>query len=136
MTSTTRDLLTAISTHLTEFELPPVASVHVSASPPEPQVTVQLPHRGPTVLAQGLLAWADTLTHTTTEIWRVPHGNSIHLCVTGLLPDGTAIQVYGGLPVTHRGLGADLASNATTTLPWVTLRHLASSGQITEETTL
>lgn len=135
MTSTL-DLLAAISTHLGAFELPAVASVHVDASPPGPPVTVQLPHRGLTALAQGLLAWADTLTEITTEAWRVPEGDSVHLSVTGLLPGGATVQIYGGMRVTDHGLGTDLALGATTTLPLTTLRHLAAPGQVTDEVTL
>ncbi|MGH3824736.1 MAG: hypothetical protein ACRDRA_18165 [Pseudonocardiaceae bacterium] len=135
MTSTI-DLLAALGAHLGEFELSAIASVHVDASPPGPQVTVQLPHRGPAALTQGLLTWADTLTEITTEVWRVPQGDSVHLSVTGLLPGGAAVQVYGGMRVTDRGLGADLAPDATRTLPLATLRHLATPGQATEEATL
>ena len=59
ITSTTMDLLAAISTHLSKFELPAIASIHVDASPSGPQLTVQLPSRGPSALVQGLLALAD-----------------------------------------------------------------------------
>jgi hypothetical protein len=134
--NSTVDLLTVIGAHLAAFELPPIASIHIHASPPGPPVTVQLHHRGPTALAQGLLAWADTLTDITTEAWRVPEGDSVHLSVTGLLAGGTAVQVYGGMRVTDRGLGADLASNATRTLPLATLRHLSTPGQTLEEVAL
>jgi hypothetical protein len=97
---------------------------------------VQLHHGGLAALAQGLLAWADTLTDITTEAWRVPEGDSVHLSVTGLLSGGAAVQVYGGMRVTDRGLGADLAPNATRTLLLATLRYLSTSGQAMEEVAL
>jgi hypothetical protein len=132
----TGDLLAAIGAHLAEFELPPIASVHVSASLPGAQIAVQLSCPGPSTLAQGLLTWADTLTEITLHAWRVPQGDSVHLSVTGLLPGGTAVQVYGGMQSTHRGPGADLAPGATATLPLTALRHLATPGQIKEEAAL
>lgn len=134
--TTTGDLLNAIGAHLGEFELPEIASVHVSASLPGPQIAVQLSCPGPSALAQGLLTWADTLTEITTQAWRVPGGDSVHLSVNGRLPGGTAVQIYGGMPFSHRGPGADLTPGATTTLPLATLRHLATPGLITEKVTL
>jgi hypothetical protein len=129
MTSTV-DLLAAIGTHLTEFALPPVASVHVTAAMSAPQVTVQLACREPSAVAGGLLAWADTLTEVSAEVWRVPRGDAVHLSVTGLLPCGAAVLVYGGLAATPRGLGADLAPNATTTIPLAALRHTATAQEM------
>ncbi|HET9257159.1 MAG TPA: hypothetical protein VFO16_18440 [Pseudonocardiaceae bacterium] len=136
MTASTIDLLTALGAHLAEFELPEIASARVEASPPGPPVTVQLPHHGPAALAQGLLAWADTLTQITTEVWRVPAGDSVHLSVTGRLPGGGEVQVYGGMPFTRRSPGADLTPGDSTALPLATLYHLATPGQLTEETAL
>jgi hypothetical protein len=133
--TTTVDLLTTLSTHLAAFELPAIASVHAAATMSAPQVTVQLPCRTPSATAQALLAWADTLTEITAEIWRVPRGDSVHLSVAGLLSGDVAIRVYGGL-LDSDGMGADLAPDATTTLPLATLRHLAVPGQVTEEVTL
>jgi hypothetical protein len=72
--TTTVDLLAAIGTHLTEFELPTIASVHVAAAMSAPLVTVQLAYRQPSALAQALLAWAETLTEVTAEMWRTPRG--------------------------------------------------------------
>jgi hypothetical protein len=120
------DLLTAIHTHLTEFELPAIASVHVATYTSGPQVTVQLTGRAPSAIATGLLAWADTLTEVTAQVWRVPQGDSVHLSVTGLLPGGAAVLVYGGLAATPRVLGADLSPDAATTIPLVALRHTAT----------
>jgi hypothetical protein len=122
----TVDLLAALCAHLTEFELPAVASVHVAASISAPQVTVQLTCHQPSAIAQGLLAWADTLTEVTAQAWRVPRGDSVHLSVTGLLPCGASVLVYGGMEATHHGLGTDLAPDATTTIPLPMLRHAAT----------
>jgi hypothetical protein len=124
--TTTADLLTAVCAHLAAFELPAIASVHAAASLSAPQVTVQLTYHDPSAIARALLAWADTLTAVTAQAWRVPQGDSVHLSVTGLLPDGASVLIYGGLPATHRGLGADLAPNATTTIPLSTVRHAAT----------
>jgi FtsP/CotA-like multicopper oxidase with cupredoxin domain len=121
----TVDLLAAVCAHLAEFELPAIASVHVGAVSSAPQVTVQLACHELSAIAQGLLAWADTVTQVTAQACRVPEGDSVHLSVTGLLPGGASILVYGGLWLTHRGLGADLALDATTTIPLPTLRHAA-----------
>jgi FtsP/CotA-like multicopper oxidase with cupredoxin domain len=123
--TTTVDLLAALCAHLTAFELPAVASVHVAASLSVPQVTVQLTCHEPSVIAQGLLAWADTLTQVTAQAWRVPQGDSVHLSVTGLLPDGASVLVYGSHGATRNGLGADLAPDAATTIPLSMLRHAA-----------
>jgi hypothetical protein len=124
--TTTADLLAAIGAHLAAFELPAIASLHVGAALSAPQVTVQLTYHEPSAIAQGLLAWADTLTEVTAGAWRVPRGDSVHLSVTGLLPGGASVLVYGGMEATHRGLGADLAPDASTTIPLPTLRHTAT----------
>ena len=136
MTTTTVDLLAALGTHLTEFELPDIASVHLSNYTSGPPITVQLPCTAPPPIAAALLAWADTLTHITTEAWRVPRGDSLHLSITGQLPSGVPVQVYGALPLTTLSLGAGLDPGATTTVTLATLRHLATPGQITDEATL
>ncbi len=126
MGSSIVDLLAAISTHLAASELPPVASIHVTAGMAAPQVTVQLTRRDPAALAQGLLAWADTLTQVTAHKWRVAQGDSVHLSITGSLPDATVVLVYGGLPVNRGEPNADLCPG-TTTLPLAVLRHAATT---------
>jgi FtsP/CotA-like multicopper oxidase with cupredoxin domain len=135
MTSTI-ELLAALGAHLTEFELPPIASVHLSDYNSGPPVTVQLSGRAPSAIATGLLAWADTLTEITAQAWRVPQGDTVHLSVTGRLPGGTAVQVYSGLRVTDLSLGTRLEPGATATVTLATLRHLAIPGHATEEGTL
>jgi len=127
MSSSIVDLLAAISEHLTDFELPPVASIYIRTDMSAPQVTVQLPHRDPAAVAKGLLAWADTLTQVTAEAWRVPHGDSIHLSITGSMTASASVLVYGGLPTHRGGLGTDLTPGATTTVPLAALRYAATT---------
>jgi hypothetical protein len=125
MTSTT-DLITALHTHLADFELPAMASVRASAY--TSRVTVELPRDAPVTIARGLLSWADTLTNITAEAWRDPQGDGVHLSVTGLLSSGATVEIYGALPATDLVPGADLAPGATTTVTLATLRHLATPG--------
>lgn len=132
MTSTA-DLITALNAHLAAFELPSMASVRASAH--TSQVTVELPCGAPSAIARGLLSWADTLTNITAEAWRVSPGDRVHLSVTGLLPGGATVEIYGPLPATDHIPGAELAPGATTTVTLATLRHLASPGLATEEVT-
>jgi FtsP/CotA-like multicopper oxidase with cupredoxin domain len=128
--TTTLDALTAINTHLGDFELPPIASVHVTPGMPGPEVTVQLSCHEPSDLAPGLLAWADTLTQVTAEVWRVPRGDSVHLSVTGALPNGTSAQIYGALPYTESGLGRDLTPGGKTPITLGALRALTTLAEV------
>jgi hypothetical protein len=128
--TTTAELITVLCAHLAEFELPAIASVHVAAAPSTPQVTVQLARHDLSAIAQGLLAWADTFTEVTAHAWRVPQGDSVHFSVTGLLPDGASVLVYGSQGANHRGLGADLAPDATTAIPLPMLRHAARAEEM------
>ncbi|MBV9163601.1 MAG: hypothetical protein JO309_15015 [Pseudonocardiales bacterium] len=133
----TVDPLTAIGTHLNVFELPASASVHGAAAMSRPQVTVQLSCRTPSAIALGLLAWAGTLIEVTAQVWRIPHGDLVHLLVTGLLPDGAdVVRVYGGMRIIDCSLGIDLVPDGIRTLRLVTLRHLSTPGQLMEEVTL
>jgi hypothetical protein len=124
--TTTMDLLTALRAHLAEFELPAIASVHLSAALSAPQGTVQLTCHRPSAITQGLLAWADTLTQITAQAWQAPWSDSVHLSVTGRLPGGASVLVYGGLRATHRALSTELAPDATTAVPLPMLRHAAT----------
>ncbi|MGH3795177.1 MAG: hypothetical protein ACRDSP_09835 [Pseudonocardiaceae bacterium] len=129
--STATDLLDAIRTHLATFELPAeLASVTVTAYRPTPQISVQLAHPDAPEIATALLAWADTLTGVTAHAWRVPDGHQVHLSVTGRLPDGLAVQVYGGLPYTPHSPGSDLDPATTTPVLLTALRHLADIGEV------
>jgi hypothetical protein len=123
--TTTMDLLTALRAHLAEFELPAIASVYMSAALSAPRVTVQLACHELSAIAQGLLAWADTLAQVTAQAGRAPSG-SVHLSATGRLPGVVSVLVYGGLWATHRALGTELAPDATTAVPLPMLRHAAT----------
>ena len=124
------DLLSAICAHLADFELPAISSVHVAALISTPQVTVQLAGHQPSEIARALLAWADTLTEVTAGAWRIPRGDSMHLSITGRLLGDAVVEVYGGMPFTQHGIGADLAADATTAIPMAILRHLAILGEV------
>jgi hypothetical protein len=78
-----------------------------------------------------LLAWADTLSEITAESWRVPSGDSIRLSVIGQLPTGITIRVYGGVPFTGHGIGADLAPGTHTTVPLAVLHAMATREEVT-----
>ena len=65
MTTTVVALLDSLRTHLTEFELPELCSVHVTRY--GSNVTGQLVcHEAPQI-AGALLAWAETLIEVTAE---------------------------------------------------------------------
>jgi hypothetical protein len=125
------DQLEALRAHLAAFEFPQLYSVYVITASDEPTVTMQLAARQAPQIATGLLAWADTLTDVTTEAWRVPPGDSVHLSVTGQLPGGVTVSVYGGTAFTPHGIGADLTPLGRTTVPLAALRHLATLGEVT-----
>ena len=129
--TTTVALLDSLRTHLTEFELPDLCSVHVTKSLSGPNVTAQLACHTPPQIASGLLAWADTLTDVTVEAWRVPGGDCVHLSGIGCLPGEVSIRIYGGVPCTPHGLGCDLPPDASTTVPLAVLRERATVGQVT-----
>jgi hypothetical protein len=93
-------------------------------------VSLQLATHHLPEIAAGLLAWADTLTETTTEAWRVPRGDSVHLSVTGRLSNGVLIEVYRGLAFTEHGIGCDLAPGARKTVPLPVLRERANPGEV------
>jgi hypothetical protein len=130
MRTTVRDLLDAIRGHVDQFELPELYSVHVITAPGEPRVSAQLAAHQPPQIAIGLLAWASTLSHVTAEAWCEPGGQAVHLSVTGQLAGGVTIRVYGALPVTPRGIGADLASNTSAPVPLTALRHFATPKEV------
>jgi hypothetical protein len=130
MSTTVINLLDALRTHLDEFDVPTPWSVHLTTYSGGPQVSLQITGREVPEIAAGLLAWADTLTETTAEAWRSPEGDALHLSVTGQLTEGASLRVYGYLPFTARGIGADLAPNTATTFPLHTLRHLATPGKV------
>jgi hypothetical protein len=124
-------LLDSIRAHLTEFELPDLYSVNVTRSFSGPSVSTQLACHEPPQIAGALLVWADTLAGVRVEAWRVPSGDSVHLSVIGRLPGGVSIRVYGGVPFTEHGIGADLAQDISTTVPLAVLRERATVGEVT-----
>jgi hypothetical protein len=126
LTTTVIDLLDALRAHLSSCDLPAPCAVNVTTFSGGPSVSMQIACRTSPETTAGLLAWADTLTGITAEAWRVPTGDSVHLSVTGHLPDGVSLRIYGAVPYTEHGPGADLALNAATTIPLATLRHLAT----------
>jgi hypothetical protein len=128
--STIIDRLDSLRAHLAAFELPELYSVTLLDAWGGLTVSAQLAAHHPPQIASGLLAWADTLTDVTIEAWRVPSGDSVHLSVIGRLPRGVSIRVYGGVPFTEHGIGADLAPDASTTVPLAVLRHLATPGEV------
>ncbi|MGH3722024.1 MAG: hypothetical protein ACRDRI_24905 [Pseudonocardiaceae bacterium] len=131
MNATTLDLLDAIRAHLTAFELPQLYSVNVITASGGPGVSAQpAAHHSPQIVT-GLLAWADTLTEVTTEAWRVPGGDSVHLSVIGRLAEGVMIRVYGAVPLTQHGIGTSLTPDGSATVPLAVLRHLATPGEVT-----
>ncbi|MGH3832636.1 MAG: hypothetical protein ACRDRS_19725 [Pseudonocardiaceae bacterium] len=130
MNTTVLDLLDALRAHLAEFELPELYSVQVITVSGEPRVTMQLAAHQPSQVATGLLTWACTLSHVTAEAWREPGGQAVHLSVTGRLARGVTIRVYGALPVTPHGIGADLAPNTSATVPLSALRHFVTPEEV------
>ena len=132
MTITLGVLLDSLRTHLAECELPQLCSVYVTRYASGPNVTAQLASRREAPeIADALLAWANTLTNVTAEAWRVPSGDSVHLSVVGQLSGGVWGGVYGAVPFTAHGLGADLAPNASTSVPLAVLRQWATVGEVT-----
>jgi len=87
-----------LAAHLADHELPKPASLQVAARAGQSQVRAQVyPLTVPRVAAQ-LLAWADTLTTVTVQVWRPPSGTSVHLSIASTLTDpaGTVeLDVYG-----------------------------------------
>ncbi len=60
----------------------------------------------------------------------MPEGGRVHLSVTGRLPGGVPLRVYGGVPFTKHGPGGGLAPGESAPLPLGALRHLADLGQV------
>lgn len=120
-------LLGSIREHLTAHRMTtPLASVHVGCDALDgEQVTV---HLRPTLLpglASGLLAWADTLIRVTLSAWRPPHGQTVHLTVTGERYDGTRVVVYGAVDFSADVFG-DLQPSGRQSVALSVLRAWAS----------
>lgn len=130
MTTPIVDLLATIGTHLATFDLATPWAVHVTTGNTKRDIEVQLQCRQPPEVATALLAWADTLTKVTAQAWRCYDGHSLHLSITGRLPNGATVRVYDAIPHTGHGVGAKLAPGATTSLRPGVLRALATPGQV------
>ena len=126
MSTTVIDLLDSLRAHLASCDLPAPCAMSLTTYPGGPSVSMQIACREPHETAAALLAWADTLTGITAQAWRVPTGDSVHLSITGHLPDRVSLHIYGAVPYTDHGLGTDLAPHAATTIPLAALRHLAT----------
>jgi hypothetical protein len=100
-------LLSSIHEHLATHQLPAeIASVAVGSDTISGEhVTVHLRHVELPELASALLSWADTLTQITVTAWRPRHGETVHLTLTGQLPDTTSTEVYGGVDYTEALFG-------------------------------
>ena len=100
-------LLGAIEHHLRTFRLPArIATVTVGSNSVDgEQVIVHLRPADLVGLAAALLDWADTLTRITVAAWRPQHGRTVHLNLTGQLPDTTSVMVFGGIDYTDAVFG-------------------------------
>ncbi|GAB3912893.1 hypothetical protein ACFQ1S_00385 [Kibdelosporangium lantanae] len=96
---TTTTLLGSIREHLDTFDLPEPWSVRVVSQPipGRGDVSVQLAADALPSVASQLLAWVDTLTEVSSEVWRVYDGGSVHLGIRGRLADGTTVYVFDGV---------------------------------------
>jgi hypothetical protein len=118
-----------LAAHLADHQLPEPASVQVVARAGESEVRAQVHSLTVPRVAVELLAWAETLTTVTAEVWRPPHGDGVHLSITSTLigPGGTVeLDVYGGAaddPV----LFTDLAPGQRRDVPLGHLRTWAAS---------
>jgi hypothetical protein len=74
MSTTVIDLLDALRTHLSDFELPAPYSVHLTTYSGGAQVSLQLATHHLPEIARGLLAWADTLPRPPLRPGECPAG--------------------------------------------------------------
>lgn len=120
-------LLGSIREHLTAHDLnTPLASVTARCDLIEgDHVTVHLHPSLLPELAFGLLAWVDTLTRITVSAWRPPHGETVHLTVTGERHDTTRVVVYGAVEFTEDVFG-DLQSGGRQGVALSVLRSWAA----------
>lgn len=100
-------LLSSIREHLATHRLPAeIASVAVGSDTISGEhITVHLRHVELPELASALLGWADTIMQITVSAWRPRHGETVHLTLTGQLPDTTSVDVYGGVDYTEALFG-------------------------------
>lgn len=87
--------LDAIRDHLDLHQLPALSAVDVSTG--TRPVMVQLAALDLPTVASGLLTWADTLDDVSASLWRPRGGESVHLSITGRMPCGVPVYVYGAV---------------------------------------
>jgi hypothetical protein len=123
-------LLGSIREHLRTYRLPTeIACIEAGCDSLKGEhVTVQLQYRQLADLAAGLLNWADTLTHVTVTAWRPARGESVHLILTGQLPDATRVTVYGGVDYADTLFG-DLQPGGRHGVALSVMRGWAAGGQ-------
>jgi hypothetical protein len=103
-----------LAAHLANHQLPEPASLTVTTRAGQSQVRAQVHALTMPRVAAELLAWADTLTTVTVEVWRPPAGASVQLSIASTLtgPAGTVtLDIYGSA-VDDPALFADLAPGA------------------------
>src|SRR5437763_9417511 len=120
--------LDAIRDHLDLHQLPPVFSVSVNDSARPVAVQLGGGHHVHEV-ASALLTWAQTLDDVTASLWRVPDGGSVHLSITGRMPCGVPVYVYGGVDFSE-DLFPDLPAGAKQDMPVFLLRHWTKAGEV------
>ncbi|MFF4597108.1 hypothetical protein [Amycolatopsis sp. NPDC001319] len=119
--------LDAIRDHLDLHQLPPVASLDVTAwSRP---ITVQLDVDGLPEVARALVVWANTLDDVTASLWRVHEGVSVHLSILGRTSCGIPVRVYGAVPF-EPSTFPDLPAGAKQTMPVHALRGWTTPGEV------
>jgi hypothetical protein len=120
------ELFGILRDHLTRHALPELASVDVQHHIVDGMaVTVQLTGFEVATVAQDLVAWADTLTEVTGELWR-PSGTSVHLYVHGRLPGGVPVKVFCGVRYLPDVFGADFAQGDRRTVALGVFREWAA----------
>ncbi|WP_409185145.1 hypothetical protein F9C11_13155 [Amycolatopsis sp. VS8301801F10] len=118
--------LDAIRDHLDLYQLPPVASLDVSAwSRP---ITVQLDVDGLAAVARALLTWANTLDDVTATLWRVAAGGWVHVGIVGRTPCGIPVRVYGAV-MFDPSVFPDLPAGDKQPMPVHVLRGWVSRGE-------
>ncbi|TCO45941.1 hypothetical protein [Actinocrispum wychmicini] len=93
------ELLDAIRDHLAVFELPQPFIVEVcrEALRRDGHVSVHVDgYDGLPGVASSLLAWTDTLSAATVQLWRPHNSAQVHVHVIGHLTDGTRVCVWSG----------------------------------------
>ncbi|MCE7006724.1 hypothetical protein LWC34_28430 [Kibdelosporangium philippinense] len=127
------DVLGVLRDHLILCrDLPEIASVDVQDHLVDGMaVTVYLCAHRLVDVAEGLLAWADTLTRVTCELWR-PSETSIHAHVYGRLPGELPVKVFCGTHFRADVFGSELRVKERRTIPLGQLRGWAAADTAAE----